>query len=42
MQYNKTVILKTGEACVIRTAEGGDAADVLRCFLKRTKKPTTC
>ena len=33
MQYNKTVILKTGEACVIRTAEGADAAGVLRCFL---------
>ena len=33
MQYNKTVILKTGEPCTIRTAEGADAAGVLRCFL---------
>ncbi len=33
MQYNKTVILKTGEPCVIRTATGDDAAGVLRCFL---------
>lgn len=33
MQYNKTVFLKTGEPCVIRTAEGADAAGVLRCFL---------
>ena len=33
MQYNKTVILKTGELCTIRTAVGADAAGVLRCFL---------
>lgn len=34
MQYSKTVTLKTGEACVIRTATGADAAGVLRCFLQ--------
>jgi len=33
MQFRKTVILKTGEPCEIRTATGDDAAGVLRCFL---------
>lgn len=34
MQYYKELLLKNGKNCIIRTADGSDAAGVLRCFLK--------
>ena len=34
MQYYKELLLKNGKSCIIRTADGSDAAGVLRCFLK--------
>ena len=34
MQYYKEFLLKNGKNCIIRTADGSDAAGVLRCFFK--------
>ncbi len=33
MQYHKELLLKNGSRCIIRTADGSDAAGVLHCFL---------
>ena len=34
MQYYKKILLKNGRSCIIRTADGSDAAGVLHCFLR--------
>ena len=34
MKYNKTVILKNGEKCLLKSADAADGAEVLDVFLK--------